>query len=131
MKTLEITRIELTNPILSSYVKTIESWDEKGSFISKKKTDSRRTVNYAEEVAGRLGVSEKNGYFYGIFLDDKFLAASKMEVNLEEKFVNISLINGSVNHSEKIDQYATQELTNIASAKYTPEGIAIKKIGVR
>lgn len=134
MKQVSITKIRLDNPMLATYVKTIENWDKNGEFYSKEKVDAFEDKNFTVEVAERLGVPQENGYFYGIFWDDKFLGASTMKINQQNaaKEADVIMVNGSIQHSEQIEKAAIESLTIIAQAKYNNvDRINVKKISLR
>ncbi len=93
MKDINIAKIEINNPILSTYVKTIRSWGGEDLQLT------------------------ENG-FYAIFLEDRFLAASTMEANDNNSDILISLVNGSnVNH-EIIQKESQKQLSELAKIRY-------------
>lgn len=94
MKKIGITRITKDNPMLTSYVKTINSW----------------------EASQKFNV-EDNG-FYGVFLDDQFLAASTMQYDPNTSNVEIFMLNGSNQNYDRIQEESSQELINIALSQY-------------
>lgn len=102
MKTVSVVKINISNPALSYYIKTIKSWDEQSQFA----------------------VSE-NG-FYGSFLEDKFLAASTMDYD-QKGMVNIHMINGSRSnqHHDRIEQETVKRLVDIAQAEYNTDNIQL------
>lgn len=97
MKTIGITRITVNNPVLASYVKTINLWG-------------------AESAEQKFDVKNKN--FYGVFLDDQFLAASTMQYDPDTSSVDILVLNGSNQNYDRIQEESTIGLTNIALEEY-------------
>lgn len=94
MKTIGITKITVDNPVLASYVKTINSWELEQNF----------TVI--------------DDHFYGIFLEDMFLGASTMQYNPETSNVDILMLNGSTQNYDRIEKESTEKLMNIALVQY-------------
>ena len=113
MESVGIAKIQLTNPMLASYVKRINSWDEEGKFQIVKDDQVRP--------------------FYAIYLDDQFLGASIMQFDSETANVNISMINGSNQNYDRIEKESTKQLTDIALANYatakTVNVRQVKKLG--
>jgi len=92
MKEIQIANIKVTNPLITSYVKTIKTWDKDRKFK----------------------INENEDSFYAIYLDDQFLAASTMDYEPETSNVNILLINGSNQNYDRIQKESTVQLVNIA-----------------
>ena len=112
MKSVNIAEIQLSNPVLASYVKTINSWDEEGKFQIVKDNQIRP--------------------FYAIYLDDEFLGASTMQFDKETSDVNILMINGSNQNYDRIQEESTKKLTDIAFTQYNAKTVNVnhvKKIG--
>lgn len=99
MNKISITQINLNNPLLSTYTKRINSW-KNGKVLCDKLNDN------------------KDNFFYGIFYDEHFLAASTMNYNDENSTVNISMANGSINHFNEIEDASFERLSEIAIKKY-------------
>lgn len=99
MKKVGIAKIKIDNPVLTSYVKRIESWDEEKKF------------------------QILNDSFYAIFLEDEFLGASTMNYDPETSNVNILLINGSNQNYDKIQKESTEKLTSIALNDYNAKTV--------
>lgn len=108
MKAIGIAKIQLENPILASYVKRINSWDEEGRF---------NIVNDNQVIP-----------FYAIYLDDEFLGASIMQFDEETSNVNILMINGSNQHYERIQEESTKQLTDIAMEQYNAKRVQVKHV---
>ena len=104
MKKVGIAKISINNPLLTSYVNRINSWDEEKNF----KIDDES--------------------FYGIFLDDEFLAASTMSYNPNTAHVNILMINGSTQNYDRIEKESTEQLTNIALNTYDAKTVGIDNV---
>lgn len=108
MKSIGIAKIKTNNPILDSYKKTIKSWNPEQEFV----------------------ITEN--YFYGVFLNDKFLGASTMDFNPETSCVNISIINGCDQNYNIFQQESARQLTELALEEYDAKDVNIsyvKKLG--
>lgn len=92
MKSVNIARIEIDNPVLTSYTKTIQSWG-----------------------GGNLPLTEKG--FYAIYLDDRFLAASTIEEQ-ETSDILISLVNGSNVNYDRVQTESKKKLLDIVTNEY-------------
>ncbi len=93
VKQIEITRIEVTNPMIEKYLNTIKFWDEERCFLP----------------ALMSNESEKPNSFLGIFYGDQFLGASVYKINHEQSKANIQLMNGSIQHQEEIKDYFSEK----------------------
>lgn len=109
MKSIGIAQIQLSNPMLASYVKTIHTWDEEGKF--------------------QIAKDAQTSSFYAIYLEDKFLGASTMQFNSVTSDVDISMINGSIQNYDRIQEESTKRLTDIALSQYGVKTVKIKQIG--
>lgn len=94
MKNISIANIKINNPLISTYIKKIKTWDQEQKF----------KIN--------------NDSFYAIYLDEQFLGASTMDFDQEASNVNILLINGSSQNYEQLQTESTKQLTNIAFQNY-------------
>lgn len=108
MKSIGIAKIQLANPMLAAYVKTINSWDEEGKF----------------QIVKENQVTP----FYAIYLDDEFLGASTMQFDEETSNVNILMINGSNQNYARIQEESAKQLTNIALKQYDAKKVQINHI---
>lgn len=104
MKTVGISKITVNNPVLASYVKTINLWNAGQNF----------------------DVENKN--FYGVFLDDKFLAASLMQYDSDTSNVDILVLNGSNQNYDRIQEESTIGLTNIALEEYNAKTVSVSYV---
>lgn len=104
MKTIGITKITINNPILASYVKTINLWDDEQKF----------------------NVENKN--FYGVFLEDRFLAASTMQYDPNTSNVDILVLNGSNQNYDRIQEESTIGLTSIALEEYNAKTVSVNYV---
>ncbi len=102
MKQIEITRIEVTNPMIEKYLNTIKFWDEERKFLPS-------LVNE---------ISQKPNSFLGIFYGDEFLGASIYKINQEQSKANIQLMNGSIQHQEEIKEYFSSVTLNFLMDHY-------------
>lgn len=108
MKSIGIAKIQLANPVLASYVKRINSWDEEGKFQIVKDNQVRP--------------------FYAIYLEDEFLGASIIQFDEETSNVDILMINGSNQNFELIQEESTKQLTDIALSQYAAKKVQINHI---
>lgn len=108
MKSVGIAKIEKNNPILNYYKKAIQSWNPEQNFV----------IN--------------GDYFYGVFLDDKFMGASTMDFNEETSITNILILNNNSYDYNMIQQESAKQLTDIALEQYDTKKINVsyvKKLG--
>lgn len=104
MKTVGISKITVNNPVLASYVKTIHLWDAGQNF------------------------DVENKSFYGVFLDDKFLAASTMQYDPNTSNVDILVLNGSNQNYDRIQEESAISLTSIALEEYGAKTVSVSYV---
>lgn len=106
MKNITVAKIAINNPILTSYIKKIQTWDSTGNLCNKIITEKQDDV-----------------CFYGVYYDEHFLAASTMDYDSSNDYIDINLINGSIQHYEEIEEESMKQLVKIAKMKYGKEKI--------
>ena len=105
MPSITVSRIEPTNPVIASYVKTINNWNKEG----------------------HISIKENDNYkpFYAIYYDEHFLGASTIDFDKKKSLANIAILNGSINDHGLIQTKAIEELYNIANDTYNPKEIRL------
>ena len=89
MNAINITKINLENPLLTSYIKRMSTWGENGA------------------ICGEILANQKEDiHFYGIFYDENFLAASVIGWDKEKELPYTIMANGSINHYDEIEKFS-------------------------
>ncbi|MDD6224204.1 MAG: hypothetical protein PUB18_04300 [bacterium] len=105
MKRIGIARISIHNPILTSYVRTIQTWGFGTNF----------------EVTNQP-------FFYGIFLEDQFLGASTIQIEEKTASACITIVNGSIQHYERLEKESIRQLTDIAIKDYDAKTVHVRLV---
>ena len=100
MREIGVAQIASNNPMLRNYLKTISTWDAKGSFAD--------TLNN-NEVAKSI---------FCVFYGDIFLGASTLLIDPTSMEANACMVIGSRGHKEEIEEYFTEHLKNVALTQY-------------
>ena len=100
MSIISVEKIEVSNPLLSTYVKQVSKWNKKNHL--------------------KLTSNGEYNPFYAIYYDEHFLGASTIRLN-RKGIPNISVLNWSVNDHNLIQSDGISQLCEIAKEEYNTE----------
>ena len=105
MSIISVEKIEVNNPLLSTYVKQLKKWNKK---------------NYI-----KLTTNGVYNPFYAIYYDEHFLGASTIKLNTKG-IPNISVLNWSLDDHDLILTEGVEQLKEIAQSEYNTDECKIK-----
>jgi len=111
MKNVTISKIEPTNPVISSYIDKINEWDKEGIVQLKRE-------NHIIP-------------FYALYYNTKFLAAGTIEFDKEKSKAKVAMVNGSYFDYEYIQNAAINNFQNLVEKEFGTNDIEFRYVKKR